>query len=77
MFARSALKTKGPTYLLISGFSCSNEGCAMIVSAYKDIAGADICMYATVAEIFSFNTTRIKLMGKKKKFKDNDIAIKK
>ena len=49
----------------------------MIVSAYREIAGADICMYATVAEIFSFNATLIKLMGKKKKFSDNDIAIKK
>lgn len=49
----------------------------MIVSAYKETAGADICMYATVAEIFSFNPTLIKLIGKKKKFNDSDIAIRK
>ena len=39
----------------------------MIVSAYKDIAGADICMYPTVADIFSFRATLMREMGKKKK----------
>jgi hypothetical protein len=49
----------------------------MIVNAYKLTAGALICIHATVAEIFLLTTTRIRLMGKKKKFRERDIAMSK
>jgi hypothetical protein len=49
----------------------------MIVNAYRLIAGAPICIQPTVAEIFRLTATRIRLIGKKKKFNDNDMAMSK
>ncbi len=56
-----------------SGCSSANDGWAMIVKAYNDTSGALICIQLTVAEIFSLRKTRIKLIGKKKKFKVKEI----
>ena len=61
----------------MSGYSSSKDGCAMIVREYKLTAGALICIHATVADIFLFVATRMRLMGKKKKFKDKEMAISK
>ena len=44
----------------------------MMVKAYREMAGAPICIHPTVAEIFLFRATRIKLMGKKKKLANNE-----
>jgi hypothetical protein len=56
----------------MSGCSSSNDGCAIIVIAYRDTAGADIWIHDTGAEIFLFSVTLTKLIGKKKEKKDND-----
>jgi hypothetical protein len=45
----------------------------MMVSAYRLIFGADICIQPTVADIFLLRKTRTTLIGKKKKFKDSAI----
>lgn len=49
----------------------------MMVNAYSEIEGADICIHPTVAEILSLIATRMRLMGKKKKFAAKDTYHKK
>ena len=50
-----------------------NDGCAMMVSAYKLTLGADCCIHPTVAAIFRLIKTRIKLIGKNKKLSESEI----